>query len=46
MNLKKNLYQWEKIHQTYIDKVLADWLKRVYHIYKAYGFHIEHRLQL
>ena len=43
---KKILYQWKKIDKTYIDKVLADWPKRVYRIYKARGFHIEHRLKL
>ena len=46
MNLKKNLYQWKKIDQIYIDKVLANWPKRVYRIYKSRVFHIEHRLKL
>ena len=38
---KKILYQWKKI-----DKVLANWPKRVYRIYKTRGFHIEHHLKL
>ena len=46
MKLKKILYQWKKIDEIYIDKVLAVWPKRVYRIYKARGFHIEHRLKL
>ena len=43
---KKILYQWKKIDQIYIDKVLANWPKRVYRIYKARAFHIEHHLKL
>ena len=43
---KQILYQWKKIDQIYIDKVLANWPKRVYRIYKARGLHIEHRLKL
>ena len=43
---KKILYQWRKIDQIYIDKVLVDWPKRVYRIYKACGCHIEYRLKL
>jgi hypothetical protein len=45
--LKKKLpYQWRKMDQNYIDKVLACWPKRVFLIVKARGFHIEHRLKL
>ncbi|CAF5166559.1 unnamed protein product, partial [Rotaria magnacalcarata] len=44
--LKKIVYEWKKIDQTYIDKVLAWWPKRVFLIYKARGFHIEHRLNM
>lgn len=43
---KKLLYQWKKMHQTYIDKVLACWPKRVFLILKAHGFHIEQRLKI
>ena len=32
--------------QSYIDKVLASWPKRVFMIYKNRGSHIEHRLKL
>jgi hemolysin-activating ACP:hemolysin acyltransferase len=47
IELKKNiLYQWKKINQIYIDKVLAYWPKRVYLIHKARGYHIEHHLKL
>lgn len=46
-DLKKNLlHEWKKMDQPYIDKVLASWPKRVFKIYKARGFHIEHRLKL
>ncbi|CAF4212456.1 unnamed protein product [Rotaria sordida] len=41
---KKLLHEWRKMNQTYIDKVLASWPKRVLMIYKARGSHIEHRL--
>ena len=34
------------MNQIYIDKVLAAWPKRVFQIYKARGFYIEHRLKL
>ena len=45
--LKKRLVKnWRKISQAYIDKVLAYWPIRVFLIYKARGFHIEHRLKL
>jgi hypothetical protein len=43
---KKISYQWKKLGQIYIDKVLAKWPKRIYLIHKARGFHIEHRLKL
>jgi hypothetical protein len=43
---KKLLYQWKKMDQTYIDKVLAYWPKRVFLILKARDLHIEHRLKL
>ena len=43
---KKISYQWQKLDQIYIDKVLANWPKRIYLILKARGFHIEHRLKL
>jgi arginine repressor/hemolysin-activating ACP:hemolysin acyltransferase len=43
---KKISYQWKKLDQIYIDKVLAKWPKRIYLIHKARGFHIEHRLKL
>ena len=43
---KKLLYAWRKIDQSYIDKVLASWPKRVFKIYKTRGFRIEHRLKL
>ena len=39
-------YQWKKIDEIYIDKVLANWAKRVYRIFKVRAFHIEHRLNL
>ena len=42
---KKLLYVWKKMDQAYIDKVLASWPKRVFKIFKARGFHIEHRLK-
>ncbi|CAF4458272.1 unnamed protein product [Rotaria socialis] len=42
---KKLLYQWTKMDQLYIDKVLAQWPKRVFLIYKARAFHIEHHLK-
>jgi hypothetical protein len=42
---KKLLCEWRKIDQSYIDKVLASWPKRVFKIFKARGFHIEHRLK-
>ena len=41
---KKILYEWRKMSQTYIDKVLASWPRRVLKIYQARGSHIEHRL--
>lgn len=41
---KKLLYEWRKMDQAYIDNVLASWPKRVFKIFKARGFHIEHRL--
>ncbi|CAF3386669.1 unnamed protein product [Rotaria sp. Silwood2] len=41
---KKLLSEWRKMSQTYIDKVLASWPRRVLMIYKARGSHIEHRL--
>ena len=43
---KRLLREWTKIDQVYIDKVLASWPKRVFQIYKARGFHVEHRLKL
>ena len=43
---KKILYQWKKIDEIYIDKALSNWPKRVYRMYKARAFHIEHRLKL
>ena len=43
---KKLLYAWRKIDQSYIDKVLASWPKRIFKIYKTRGFCIEHRLKL
>ncbi len=43
---KKLLYQWRKMDQSFIDKVLCSWPKRVYKMFKARGFHIEHRLKL
>ena len=43
---RKILYQWKKIDEIYIHKVLANWPKRVYRIYKAHSFHIEHCLKL
>ena len=43
---KKLLYEWTKMDQAYIDRVLAHWPKRVFLIHKAHGFHIEHRLKL
>ena len=42
---KKLLNEWKKMEQNYIDKVLAKWPKRVFLVYKARGFHIEHRLK-
>ena len=45
--LKKNLLlEWTKMNQSYIDKVLAFWPKRVFKIYRTHGFHIERRLKL
>ena len=45
MNLKlKLLIEWRKMSQTYVDKVLASWPKRVLMIYNARGYHVEHRL--
>jgi hypothetical protein len=41
---KKLLIEWRKMSQTYIDKVLASWPKRVLRIYNARGYHVEHRL--
>ena len=43
---KKLLYQWRKMDQLFIDMVLASWPKRAYKIFKARGFHIEHRSKL
>ncbi len=43
---KKTSNEWKKFDQIYIDKVLANWPKRIYLILKARGFHIEHRLKL
>ncbi|CAF1967222.1 unnamed protein product [Rotaria magnacalcarata] len=43
---KKLLYEWTKMDQAYIDRVLAHWPKRVFLIHKAHGFHVEHRLKL
>ena len=43
---KKLLYQWRKMDQLFIDKVFASWPKRAYKIFKARGFHIEHRSKL
>ena len=45
--LKENiLYQWKKLDQTYIDKILANCPKRIYLTVKARGCRIEHRLKL
>ena len=45
VDLKKQLLsEWRKMSQTYTDKVLASWPKRVFMIYKARGSHTEHRL--
>ena len=36
MNFKKKLWnEWKKMEQSYIDKVLAEWPKRVFLVYKA-----------
>jgi histone-lysine N-methyltransferase SETMAR len=43
---KKLLYEWKKMAQSYIDRVLAYWPKRAFLVFKARGFHIEHRLKL
>jgi hypothetical protein len=43
---KRFLKHWRKMSQAYINKVLAYWPIRVFLIYKARGFHIEHRLKL
>ena len=43
---QKLLYQWRKMDQLFIDKVFASWRKRAYKIFKARGFHIEHRSKL
>jgi len=42
----ETLVELKKIDQSYIDKVLAYWPKRVFLIHKARGFHIEHYLKL
>ena len=42
--LKKNLIEWRKMSQTYVDKVLASWSKRVLMIYNDRGYHVKHRL--
>lgn len=42
---KKIRREWRKIERFYIEKVLAQWPKRVFLIYRARGFHIEHRLK-
>ena len=44
--LKKSFHTNGKMEQSYIDKVLAKWPKRVFLIYKTNGFHIEHQLKL
>ena len=32
------------LNQTYIDRILAIWPKRIYFILKVRGFHMEYRL--
>ena len=34
MNFKKILYQWKKINEIYIDKILVNWPKRVQSVTK------------
>ncbi len=42
----KLLCEWRQMDQSFIDKVLASWPKRVFKIFKTRGLHIEHRLKL
>jgi len=41
---KRLLIEWRNMNQTYIDKILASWSKRVFMIYNDPDYHVKHHI--